>query len=40
LYRSPNVVDFNGNNIHSGGANWVTTIRENFQDAFQIMSIN
>ncbi|MFM8950069.1 MAG: MbnP family protein [Bacteroidota bacterium] len=40
LYRSPNVVDFNGNNIHSGGANWVTTIRENFLNAFQIISIN
>lgn len=40
LYRAPNIVDFNGNNIHSGGANWITTIRENFQDAFQVISIN
>ncbi|MGR6088624.1 MAG: MbnP family protein [Arcticibacter sp.] len=40
LYRSPNVVDFNGNNIHSGGSSWVNTIRTNFQDAFQIVSIN
>jgi len=40
LYRSPNVVDFNGNNIHSGGSSWVNTIRTNFQDAFQLVSIN
>lgn len=40
LYRSPNVVDFNNNNIHSGGANWVNTIRENFENAFELISIN
>lgn len=40
LYRSPNSVDFNNNNIHSGGSNWVTTIRENFENAFEITSIN
>lgn len=40
LYRSPNVVDFNNNNIHSGGANWVNTIRENFENAFELTSIN
>jgi len=40
LYRSPNLVDFNNNNIHSGGANWVNTIRENFENAFELTSIN
>jgi len=40
LYRSPNVVDFNNNNIHSGGSNWVITIRDNFEDAFELTSIN
>ncbi len=40
LYRSPNVVDFNGNNIHSGGSQWVSIIRNNFENAFEIISIN
>jgi hypothetical protein len=40
VYRTPNVVDFNNNNIHSGGANWVNTIRDNFENAFEIISIN
>lgn len=40
LYRSPNAVDFNNNNIHSGGANWVNTLRENFENAFELVSIN
>ncbi len=36
LYRSPNVVDFNGNNIHSGDPIWVQTLRANFPGAFEV----
>lgn len=39
VYRSPNQVDFNMNNIHSGGSNWITTIRENLGGAFALVSV-
>jgi len=39
LYRAPNVIDFTNNNIHSGGNNFITTLRENFQDALTVISV-
>lgn len=39
LYRSPNMVDFTNNNIHSGGSNWITTIRENLSGTFSLQSV-
>lgn len=36
LYRSPNVIDFTNNNIHSGGSQFVNSLRENFADAFEV----
>lgn len=39
LYRSPNVVDFHNNNINSGGTKFIKTLRENFDGAFEIISI-
>lgn len=40
LYRSPNVIDFTNNNIHSGGTNWVNTLKANFNGAFELVSID
>ncbi len=43
VYRSPNMINFNGENIHQSlgpGENvWIQLIRENFQGAFEITSI-
>jgi hypothetical protein len=43
IYRSPNMIDFNGENIHQstgpGENGWVQLIRENFQGAFEITSV-
>jgi hypothetical protein len=39
LYNTPNLVDFNNNNIHSGGANWVNTIKENLNNSFSVGDI-
>ena len=39
LYRSPNVVDFNGNNLQSGLPGWVQTMKENFPGSFTVTSI-
>jgi len=39
LYRSPNVVDFTNNNIHSGGSNWITTLRENLDNVFSLVAV-
>jgi hypothetical protein len=39
VYRSPNVVDFNGNNIQSGAPGWVQTLKENFNGAFEVTDI-
>ncbi len=43
VYRSPNLIDFNGENIHQstgpGENGWLQLIRENFQGAYEITSI-
>lgn len=43
VYRSPNVINFNGENIHQstgpGENGWIQLIRENFQEAFEVTSI-
>lgn len=43
LYKEPNLIDFNGNNIHqSTGPNdngWIQILRENFDGAYEITSI-
>jgi len=39
LYRNPNTIDFNNNNIHSGGANWITSIRENVTGVFAVDAV-
>lgn len=36
LYNAPNQVNFHNNNIHSGGANFVNTLKENFDSAFTL----
>lgn len=43
VYRSPNVINFNGENIHQstgpGENGWLQLMRENFQGAFEVTSI-
>lgn len=39
IYRSPNVVDFNGNNLQSGAPGWIVTMKENFAGAFEVTGI-
>ena len=39
IYRSPNVVDLNGNNIHSGVPGWIQTMKENFPGSFELTGI-
>ncbi|MBL0339440.1 MAG: hypothetical protein IPP71_00050 [Bacteroidetes bacterium] len=43
IYRSPNVINFNGENIHQstgpGENGWLQLMRENFQGAFEVTSI-
>jgi hypothetical protein len=39
VYRSPNVIDFNGNNIHSGDPVWLQTLKQNFPGAFEVTSV-
>lgn len=43
LYSTPNVVNFNNNNIHESLSvddhKWITQLRENFPNAFNIQSI-
>ncbi len=39
IYRAPNVVDFNGNNIHSGVPGWIQTMKENFPGSFELTGI-
>ncbi len=39
IYRSPNVVDFNGNNLQSGVPGWVSIMKQNFPGSFTVTSI-
>jgi len=39
IYRSPNVIDFNGNNLNSGTPPWLLIMKENLPGAFTVTSI-